>query len=428
MMYSDLTTYQRVFCLANPRVLSAFLGVMLAGLLLTGCGGGVVIPVVPSRTELASNEPSSVVLTPAQEDNIQLRLAPVQWGMVSNILQTTGQVQAITNLMGHTYSPVRGQAVSVPVTIGQSVRQGQLLAWIRSDQIGQLETDFLQQYLQNKADLYQAKVQLDLSKAAYQRETQLFADKISARADMEMARAQYEKDQASIEALQIKQQALMMTYQSRLSLYGAPANMTLKLVAQNRIYPYITLRAARDGILINRNVNPGELVDSNKELFTIADLSKVWLVGDIYERDLEAVHLQQRVRVTLDSLANRTFEGRVSFIDTMLDPQARTLEIHSEVLNRQLLLKPNMFARVAIQLGQKKALMIPGTALQRNGDNNYVYVPIGPHRYEERRVVTGLSEGLNTEVLEGLKAGESVVTQGSMELKGEILKQAAKSN
>lgn len=394
---------------------------------LSGCGGSnVKIPEVPSRTALPSMAPSRITLTPAQEQDIHLTLKSAKIENASDTLQTTGKVQAVSNLLGHTYSPVQGQVVSVPVTIGQTVRQGQLLAWVRSDQIGQLEADFLQNYLQNKADMHQAKVQLALSKAVSQRESQLFADKVSARADMETARAQYEKDLASLEALQIKQQALITSLQSRLSLYGAPSGTAIKLAYQNKIYPYLALRASRNGVLISRNVNPGELVDTSKELFSVADLSRVWLVGDIYERDLERVHLKQLVQVTLDSVPNKVFDGRVSFIDTMLDPQARTLEIHSEVHNDQLLLKPNMFARVEIQLGQKKVLAVPRTAIQRNGDNNYVYVPVGPHTYEEREVTTGIKVGSNQiEITDGLKEGDQVVSQGTLSLKGEILKQSA---
>jgi len=397
---------------------------------LSGCGGSnVKIPDVPSRTELPdTTSVSRVTLTPAQEQDIQLQVSPVKKDFISDTLQTTGKVQAISNLMGHTYCPVPGLASTVLVSIGQHVQQGQLLAWIRSDQIGQLETDFLQNYLQNKADMYQANVQLALSKATYNRESELFADKVSARADMETAKAQYDKDLAGLQALKIKQQALITSLQSRLSLYGAPAGTALKLAYQNRIYPYIALRSPRSGILIRRTVNPGELVDSSKELFTIADLSSVWLVGDIYERDLESVHLKQEVQVKLDSIPNRTFDGQVSFIDTMLDPQARTLEIHSEVHNDNLLLKPNMFARVAIQLGKKEALTIPSSAVQRNGDNNYVYIPVGAHTYEEREVSTGIKVGPSIQITGGLNPGEQVVTHGSLSLKGEILKQAAKGN
>ena len=395
-------------------------------LFLQGCSSSVKIPDVPSRTELPSMEAAKVTLTPAQEDTLQLKLAPAQWELINDTVQTTGKVQAVSNLLAHTYCPVPGQAVTVPVSVGQSVRQGQLLAWIRSDQIGQLEADFLQQALQNKADIRQAKVQLALSHAAYQRESELFLDKISARADMETARAQYEKDLASVQALQAKQQALITSCQSRLGLYGAPADAAQQVLRKNRLYPYIALRAAKYGILINRNVNPGELVDSNKELFTIADLSQVWLVGDIYERDLERVQLKQAVRVTLDSIPDRVFDGRVSFINEMLDPQARTLEIHSEVHNDQMLLKPNMFARVEIQIRQKKALTVPSTALQRNGDNNYLYVPVGPHTYEEREVTTGMRNDASTEITGGLRPGEQVVTQGSLALKGEVLKQSIK--
>jgi cobalt-zinc-cadmium efflux system membrane fusion protein len=424
-------TQKKPFFSTKSRTISGVSSFLLAlsmASLLQGCGSDVKIPEVPSRTELPNMAPSKVVLTSAQEQNLGIQTEAVGPQHLSDTLQTTGKVQAINNLMGHSFSPATGQAVTVPVSVGKYIQQGQVLAWVRSDQIGQLEADLLQQALQNTADIQQAKVQLNLSKAVYQRENRLFADKISSRADLETAQAQYEKDRATVDALRSKEQSLITSFQSRLSLYGAPATTAIQVIRQRKLSPFISIRASKSGILIARNVNPGELVDTSKELFTIADLTRVWLVGDIYEKDLEKIQLKQPVSVTLDSISNRTFDGRVTFIDAMLDPQARTLEIRSEVHNDQHLLKPNMFARVAISVGEKNVLSVPNTALQRNGDNLYVYVPLGNHIYEERKIGTGLVNGSHTEVTSGLKEGDKVVTHGSLQLKGEVLKESAKSD
>ena len=396
--------------------------------LLQGCGNSAKIPVVPSRQEQMDMSPSKITLTVPQEQNLGITTQEVGFQNLSNTLQTTGKVQAVNNLMWHSFSPAQGQVVSVPVTVGKHIQQGQVLAWVRSDQIGQLEADFLQQALQNQADILQSKVQLNLSQAVYRRELKLFGDKITSRADLETAQAQFEKDKATVDAIWSKQQSLLTSAQSRLSLYGAPSNTAEQVVRQRKLYPFISIRAPKPGVLIERNVNPGELVDTSKELFTIADLNHVWLVGDIYERDLEKVKLGQPVSVTLDSMPGRNFDGKVTFIDAMLDAQARTLEIRSEVHNDDHLLKPNMFARVAINVAEKKVLSVANSALQRNGDNLYVYVPIALHQYEERLVKTGMVNGGYTEVVSGLKAGEHVVTQGSLQLKGEVLKQSLRSD
>lgn len=399
---------------------------LVGSMLLSGCASSVKVPVVPDRTHLPTFQPSEITLTPIQEQTLGLQIESVQRRTLPIILQTTGQVQAVNNLMAHSYAPVAGTVLEVPFSVGTSIRQGQVLARIKSDQIGQLQADLLQQSLQTEADIRQAKVQLQLSQATYHRESNLFAQKVSPRADMEAAKAQYEKDQGAILALKSKLQSLITSYQSRLSLYGAAPNIAQQVVRQRKIFPFITLLAPKSGLLIARNVNQGELVDTTKELFTLADLSKVWLVGDIYENDISKVRLNLPVQVRLDGMPDHLFRGRVSFMDAMLDPQARTLEIRSEVSNPNLVLKPNMFARVAIDTGEKQAIAVPNPAIQRNGDFMYVYLPLGNHHYLERKIKTGMSTGEYTEVTDGLQAGDTVVTQGSLALKGEILKQQAR--
>ncbi|HWV47069.1 MAG TPA: hypothetical protein VN039_13790, partial [Nitrospira sp.] len=142
--------FSRALSASSSRTFLTLCALALTLSTLSGCGeSNVKIPVVPSRTELPSLAPSKVILTPAQEQDIQIQLATAHMEPIGDSLQTTGKVQAISNLMGHTYCPVPGQAASVLVSIGQNIHQGQPLAWIRSDQIGQLETDFLQNYLQN---------------------------------------------------------------------------------------------------------------------------------------------------------------------------------------------------------------------------------------------------------------------------------------
>lgn len=387
----------------------------------------VKIPIVPSKNNETLFQPSEIVLTPRQEKVMGLKIANIQVQKLPVLIKSTGEVKAMASQIEHTYSPVTGQLISVAFKVGQFVRQGQVLATIKSDQIGQLETDLLQQALDLKESIRQTQLQLELDRKIYIRENKLYTELISPRADVEAAQVQYEKDQALYRAQKNKLQSLIKSYQIRLSLYGASADVARNVVIQQRIFPLIYLTAPKSGLLIEKNINVGELVETNKNLFTIANLETVWLVAEVFEDDISKVHLGMPVNVNLDAFPGKVFRGKISFIATLLDPDTRTLEVRADVENKNLKLKPNMFARVEIVSSQKQSLTIPTSALQRNGDYTFAYKLMGGHRFLEQKVNTGLVSGSFTELLQGLRLGDQVVTEGSLALKGEILRQQAQA-
>jgi len=311
---------------------------------------------------------------------------------------------------------------TVFVKLGQRVKRGQTLALIKSDAIGQLQSDLLQATLQNNADIKQAQVQLNFSQAGYKREQKLFNDRISAKTDLEAARTQYEKDKANLEALYSKLKSTIIVAEQRSSLSGVSLGLADQVVRTRQIYPYVIVSAPRDGIVISRTVNNGELADPSKELFTLADLRRVWLVGDTYEQDINKVHIGQSVKLTFDSLPNQDFFGRINYVANVLDPQTRTLTIRADVPNPGLTLKPDMFARLKMLVENRSLLSVPKSAIQRNGDYNFAYVKVQEHRYEERRVEVGVDNGQSIEITKGLKPGENVVSQGTLALQGAALK------
>lgn len=385
----------------------------------------VKIPIVPSKSSEVLFQPSILVLAPQQEKAMGLKIANLQRQTLPVTVKATGEVKAMASQVEHIYSPVTGQIMSIAFKVGQFVKRGQVLATIKSDQIGQLQTDLLQQSLDLKESIRQTQLQLELDRKIYVRESKLYSELISPRADVEAAQAQYEKDQALYIAQQNKLQSLIKSYQARLSLYGTSSNVARQVVFNQRIYPFIHLVASKNGLFIEKNINVGELVETDKNLFTIANLEKVWLVAEIFENDISKVQLGMPVSVSVDALPEKLFKGKLSFIATLLDPDTRTLEVRADVENTNLKLKPNMFARVEILSGQKQALAIPTRALQRNGDYTFAYKSIGNHRFLEKKVSTGLVSGQFTELLQGLELGDRVVTDGSLALKGEILRQEA---
>jgi cobalt-zinc-cadmium efflux system membrane fusion protein len=198
-------------------------------------------------------------------------------------------------------------------------------------------------------------------------------------------------------------------------------------VRTGQIYPYVIVSANHDGIITSRTINNGELADPSKELFTLADLHRVWLLGDTYEQDIRKVRLGQSVKLTLDSLPNETFFGRINYVANLLDPQTRTLTIRAEIPNPDLTLKPDMFARLKMLVENRSLLAVPKNAIQRKGDYNFAYVKVEEHKYEERRVEIGADNGQSIQVLKGLNPGESVVSQGTLALAGAALRNSGGS-
>ncbi|WP_218080522.1 efflux RND transporter periplasmic adaptor subunit [Anthocerotibacter panamensis] len=395
---------------------------LLALGLLSACSQEVKIPEVPAEAALADPGPTRIPLKPEQAKEIGLTLAKAEIRNFPVTVQATGEVKAAEDRVVHVSTPAPGRVTAVAVQLGQSVHSGQTLAVLKSDSVGQIQTDLLEAVLQLDSDLKQAQLQTNFSKAAFEREEKLFADRISARADLEAARTQYAKDQGTISALQAKRSATITAAQERLSLFGVAFGVAGRVVRERHIDPYITITAPRSGIVVSRLINIGELADPSKELFQLADLGQVWLEADLYEKDIPKVHQGQPVTLTLDSLDGRHFPGRISYLGSELDPQNRTLPIRAVVPNPQFMLKPSMFARAEIQVADSPELSVPRSALQKSGDFTFAYVPVAPNLYEERKITPGIDDGQFVQVLGGLQPQEKVVSQGTLALKGEALK------
>jgi membrane fusion protein, heavy metal efflux system len=363
-----------------------------------------------------------VTLTEAQERNIGLSVGTVHPVELTDWVECNGQIQTIESKKVQVFSPAPGRITGLSATLGQFVHEDQMIANIKSDEIGQLESDLLQQTLSGEADLRQAGAQIELSQGTYKREHELLKEEVSSKADFEAARIQYKKDQSNREAIRFKNAASIQSLRDRLSLFGVSPQTISHVIRSRRIYPFLSIYAPNTGIVTERNVNMGELIDSSKALVTISDLEDVWLVGSIYEKDIQKVKRGQPIRATVDSLPNRTFTGHVNFISNLLDSNTRTLSVTGILPNPKLLLKPNMFARMSIEVGRYTALSIPIGAVQTIGDSQIVYVQVSPNTFEERRITLGHQNDTFVEVKSGLAEGEKIAVTGTVELKGVIIR------
>ncbi len=183
----------------------------------------------------------------------------------------------------------------------------------------------------------------------------------------------------------------------------------------------LQVNAPRDGIVVEKMVVQGQMVDAGMKLYRLADLSLVWVITQVYEQDLAFLNLGQEVVVRLSYLPDREFRGRVTYIYPTLDEKTRTARVRMEFHNPGFFLKPGMFATVEIRAElQPSALLVPDTAVLRSGEKNTVFVALDGGKFEPRTVILGpRSENALYQVLSGLNEGERVVTSGQFMLDSE---------
>jgi membrane fusion protein, heavy metal efflux system len=375
--------------------------------------------------DVAARSPVDLSINSAQEKEIDLQTSEVKQGLIHKTIESPGQVQPDAELSTLVSTPSPGRAVKVIARLGDVAKQGQVMAVIKSDAIGQVQSDLLQNVLQAKADIKQQEVGLKLDHVTFDRESILYNEQVSAQADLQTAQNQLEKDEANLAALKAKLEAFKMVAQERLTLLGAPPDSAAKVVANNKIDPWVIIRAPRSGLVIERNINPGELNDGSKELFILSNLSEVWLVANVFEKDVEFVKKGQEAVVTLDNFPDHDFPAKIVWVGDTMSSTTRTLPVRANVANPELILKPNMFARIKISVGSVPVTLVPTSSVMQVGNTNLVFVKIGPEKYQEREVRTGASDDVNTEIRSGLKLGEQVVSRGAMELLGTAMKTSA---
>ena len=378
-------------------------------LTLTGCG--------TKQDEQQHNK--RLVLTEAQEKNAKIQTAPLSMMDIELQITIPAQFKARNQSIERIYSPIDGKITNVFVEPGAVLKIGQPIVQIKSDEISQIQLEFLEKILDIDANTNELRAQYNLSLQNYNRERTLYNEKISSRADYEAANAQLRKDKANLDALNIKKNSLIKVYRQRLAVYGGSIDNVLKT---RQIYPYVTIKATKNGVLLERKVNPGEIVEKNRELFNLADLKTIWLVGYAFEKDSPYLHLGEAVTGTIEERNGASINGVLSYVSPILDSTTKTLEVRADIPNKDFKIKPNMYAEMFVNTGIAHVLAIPTDAVEKFGDYNFAYVKVAPHTYEERKVETGKKNDLYTEIISGVKAGEEVVTRGSFELLGESIK------
>ena len=349
-----------------------------------------------------------VTLSRESASLLKIRTAPVLLRDLPPLIHTTGEVAFDQDRVAHVSPRLPGRVSRVYAKLGDTVKAGQTLAVLDSIELGQLKATYLQ-----------ARAQRALAKNTLLREEQLLKEYISSAREAWRARAVHQKAMADYRAAR-----------QRLRLVGLSKGAIEGLNYDKMAAALVAVRSPIAGRITQKHVTLGELVRPSTNLFTVADLSSVWVWVDVYERDLAHVHLNDKVALRVDAYPRRSFVGDVGYIGDELDRKSRAVRARLDVPNEDRSLKPGMFARVRISdphdaggsRARRKALVVPATAVARGPGGQLVFVKLGVRRFRRQRVVLGAAAAADVEVLEGLKGGENVVSEGAFILKSELEK------
>jgi cobalt-zinc-cadmium efflux system membrane fusion protein len=336
-----------------------------------------------------------VWLTPQQVHDAKIEVQTVGEQDVDDTILTSGRVALDDLRSGHVFSPVSGRVVKINAQLGQRIKKGEPLAVIESPDIGNAVSD-----------LHKAEADLIAAQHDYQRKKELFEQKAGSAAELEAAEDNYRRSKAEIE--RARQKAILL----RAGNFDS--------VAQT-----YTLASPIDGEVLLRNITPGIEVQGQysggtaQELFTIGEVDKVWVLGDLYEMDLARVAVGAPAVVSVVTYPGKVFRGRVDWVSGMLDPNTRTAKVRCTFENPDKLLRPEMYATVQISVEQKRALAIPRNALLRLGEYKVVFIEVGEGdgRVKFERIPIDVDEGESSpwlEVKHGLAAGQKVVVSGAI--------------
>ena len=378
----------------------------------------------PKATEKDSAGPANrdrVKMDLVGQRNVGLKDEEATTRNVVETLQVTGSVGVNETRVGHIRPITQGRILSVAVRVGDVVRAGQTLAAYDNIELGET----LGQYGVAMAEMQKAVAAAGASEKSRDRARNLVTMGAVAQAELERRNADYATAVAGINS----QKAELARIEEKMHRFGLTdeeikATVNASGGHGHREVSRSTLRAPFNGVVTKYDVAEGEVVGSDRELFTIADLSTVWVQADVYEKDIATVRKGLSVKVSVDSYPGEFFDGRITYVSDALDPKTRTAKVRCEVPNPNGKLKLDMFASIEIPTPKgRSAVMVPSTAIQQIEDRQLVFVRITETEFERRDVKLGSREGEFVEIMSGIRLGDRVVTKGSFDVKSTLLRE-----
>lgn len=352
-----------------------------------------------------------IQLTPEAMRSAQVQTVEVQPKALAVGLTVPARITFTQNGVAQVAARVPGRLGSIEVQLGERMKKGQVLGYLESPELGQAQAEYLS-----------AVTKARVTEENFRREKELLAKGITSEREMREAESAFVTALAERNAADVRLHAMGLT------------DAEIATLRNNDHYSSrFPARSPIDGTVVEIEVIVGQAVEGTTHLFTVGELSELWVLLDLPEAQLAAVQPGQPVDITVQALPGRRFQGRVKHVGDIINERTRTVPVRVSVRNTDNALKPGMYATAEVATrGQAEEdagappvhLVVPREAVQRVGNADVVFVPAGENRFKPVEVKLGQGSARDVELLSGLEPGTQVVTQGAFVLKSELMKES----
>jgi cobalt-zinc-cadmium efflux system membrane fusion protein len=374
---------------------------------------GAMVQMGCNRTPPATSAAAKSSPTPTSIQNSAIETEIVSSQSIAGVIPATGKILVPENRVAVIGPVNEGRIVRLYAGQGTRVRKGQKLADLESADIDQAEADYLKALADYENAVRTSTAEVKLAQESYDRNKLLYEQKITAGKNLQSAEHDLEVAKAAGESSINGTKAALTAARRHLLILGLNDATIDALSKKTDLAATFSLNAPIDGIVVERNATVGASVGTDANVFKIIDLSQVWIDANVFEKDLQRVRPGQEVKLTVPAFPQTTFSGKVIFVDSVVDPDTRTVKVRTEVANPDGRLKPDMFANVQIVTDvNRAAISIPQSAVLNDEGKSVVFVAEG-NGYKKRQVQPGIQNNDRVEIVDGLNAGDKVVVKGN---------------
>jgi cobalt-zinc-cadmium efflux system membrane fusion protein len=346
----------------------------------------------------SSNATNSLPLVKASPSLMtKLKVIAIGEGQLHDSFRLPARIDLDQQHVARIGTTVTGRIIETEAVLGQEVRKGEKLATLNSTELGLAQSTYLK-----------TNAQVNLKRLVVTRAKRLMDSGIIAPADIQ------ERETMLAEA-----EVDLRTATDQLRALGMSSNDMARLAKEKKINSILPITASIQGTIVERQVTVGQVVQPADALFTVANLSHVWVVAELPEQQASWAHKGDEAEVTIAALPNETLHGQLIYVADMVDPNTRTVTVRIELPNPQRNLKPHMLANLLIRKQGVQELILPDSAVIRDNDTDHVFVETGPDEFELRPVTLGALNVNSRPILDGLKLGDKVVVEGGFHLNSE---------
>lgn len=371
--------------------------------------------------ETPKSNGTEIVLDDIQQRKGRVLVERVRAKSVTHSLTVPGRLAVNEDQTWHVGAIASGKVGNISARVGDFVIAGQVLGLLHSHEVHEARAG----YQEAVAELRRAQAAETYAEQRRDRAQRLLELRAGSRQDLETAETELRNAQAATQ----KAQSEVVKERAHLNIFNLPTEEAGGNPSQYEEDDDIPILAPASGLVFDRKATVGSVVTSGQELFALTDTSSLWMIAAANEVDLSEISVGQRVQIEVRAYPGREFSGSVLKLGEKLDPDTRTLQIRILVPNRQGRLKPEMYATANLQGSERRfGLFVPEEAVQDVNGVPSVFVRRAQTRFEARPVRTGQGVEGETEILEGLNAGDSIVVRGSFLLKSQMLKSTIQDN